>query len=125
MALEVTASALVGRRVLVVEDESLIAMLIEDALADMGCALAGTASKIEEALEKAKSLPFDIAILDVNLGGQPTFPVAEALIARGKPFVFATGYGASGIPSALQAIPIIHKPFDLRDLERVLRAALP
>lgn len=115
---------LTGRRVLVIEDESLITMLLEDALDSMGCELVGTAARYQDAMDKATSLSFDVAILDVNLGGEKTFPIAEALIVRGVPFVFSTGYGAGSLPESLQKTPILHKPFQLRDLERALSAAM-
>ena len=114
---------LAGRRVFLVEDESLISMLIEDALSDLGCQLADQASRLGEALQKAASSSFDLAILDVNLDGQPTFPVAEVLIRREISFIFATGYGSAGLPQSLRAIPVLHKPFEQRDLEKTLLAA--
>jgi CheY-like chemotaxis protein len=119
-----TSSTLIGRRVLVIEDESLVAMFVEDVLADLGCVVVGFASRLPEALEKATSAAFDVAILDVNLNDQQTFAVAAALISRGAPFVFATGYDGASLPEALQDIPIIRKPFKQRDLERALCAVL-
>jgi len=117
-------SVLTGRRVLLVEDESLILMLVEDALADFGCEIAGVASRFDDAVSKARSLDFELAILDVNLNGQRTFPIAEVIQARGIPFVFATGYGATSIPEALSTAPILQKPFAAPELERALRTAL-
>jgi CheY-like chemotaxis protein len=99
-------------------------MLVEDALADLGCELAGVATRFDDAFTKAKDLSFDVAILDVNLNGLRTFPIAEAIKARGLAFVFATGYGASSVPDGLNAVPILQKPFALSDLERALRRAL-
>jgi CheY-like chemotaxis protein len=113
-----------GRRILVIEDESMVAMFIQDTLEDIGCEVASVASRFNEALEKARTLAFDVAILDVNLDGEQTFPIAEALVARGMPFVFATGYSATSLPAALQRAPILQKPFRQSDLERALRAAL-
>lgn len=115
---------LTGRRVLVIEDESLITMLLEDALDSMGCELVGAAARYQDAMDKATTLSFDVAILDVNLNGEKTFPIAEALIERGVPFIFSTGYGAGSLPEALQKRPILHKPFQLRDLERALHSAI-
>lgn len=115
---------LAGRRVLIVEDESLIAMFLEDTLTDIGCRVAGVAARYHDALAKAKSLAFDVAILDVNLDGESSFPVAEALVERGKPFLFSTGYGGGTIPPPLRSAPVLQKPFEQPDLERALRKAL-
>jgi DNA-binding NtrC family response regulator len=113
-------------RVLIVEDEALVAMLLEDMLIDAGYAVAGTASAIQQALDFVVDAgsDFDVAILDVNLRGKPIFPVAEALSQAGKPFVFATGYGAGSLPEAWRDRPILQKPFGAGDVERVLAAAL-
>src|SRR5882672_10430883 len=87
-----------GARVLVVEDELMIRMLLEDMLGELGYTVAAAAANMNEALEAAKNADFDLAILDVNLNGEPVSPVADALVARGVPFVFATGYGEHGLP---------------------------
>ena len=113
-----------GRRVLVVEDESRIAMLIRDTLEDMGCEVVATAARFDDAFQKATSLPFDVALLDVNLNGETSYPIAQALAERGRAFVFATGYGLSNVPESLHNAPVLQKPFMRRDLERALRAAL-
>jgi CheY-like chemotaxis protein len=115
---------LAGRRVLVIEDESMVMMLLQDMLEDIGCAVVDSASRLPEAIEKAKSLTFDVAILDVNLNGERTFPIAEVLAERGMRFVFATGYGVTNLPSGLSGRPVLQKPFQQQELERVLRAAL-
>src|SRR5512140_3995081 len=86
-----------GLRVLVVEDEMMVSMLIEDMLSDMGCTVVGPASRLDEAIALAKASEIDCAVLDVNLGGQPIFPLADLLRERGCPFAFATGYGDAGI----------------------------
>jgi CheY-like chemotaxis protein len=119
-----TLPDLAGRRVFLVEDEALIVMLVEDALADLGCVLAGVATRFDDALTKARELRFDVAVLDVNLNGLRTFPIAEAIKTRGIAFVFATGYGATSVPDGLNAVPILQKPFALRELEQALRQAL-
>lgn len=119
-----TLPDLAGRQVFLVEDEALIVMLVEDALADLGCVLAGVATRFDDALRKARELRFDVAVLDVNLNGLRTFPIAEAIKARGIAFVFATGYGATSVPDGLNAVPILQKPFALSDLEQALRQAL-
>lgn len=119
-----TAKGLDGMRVLVIEDEALVAMLIEDILADLGCIVAGTATRLEEAIGLAGSLAFDVAILDMNLDGFRTDSVAEALAERGIPFLFATGYGSGGVPEAFRGVPVLPKPFGEGQLRRTLLAAL-
>jgi CheY-like chemotaxis protein len=119
-----TEDRLSGLKVLIVEDESLVSMLIEDALADLGCRVVGVASGVDEALDKAATLPLDAAILDVNLHGKQTAAVAEILKRRGVPFLFATGYGVGGLPDGFRNTPFLQKPFHEADLERVLRQTL-
>ena len=108
------------RRVLIVEDEVLISMLLEDMLADLGYAVAATASRVEEAVKLARELEIDAAVLDVNVNGQEVYPVAEALAARDIPFVFATGYGERGLPDAYKKRPTLQKPFQQETLEQKL-----
>lgn len=103
--------ALAGRRVLVVEDESLVAMLLETILEDMGCTPVGPAANIEDGLTMAGGEQLDAALLDVNVAGRTVFPVAEALKSRGVPFVFSTGYGEGGLPEHWRGQPTIQKPF--------------
>jgi CheY-like chemotaxis protein len=122
--MERRSDGLVGRRVLVIEDESLLVMLLEDFLESIGCVVAGVASGFPAALEKAQALSFDVAILDVNLNGRQSFPIAEALVGRNLPFVFATGYGVAALPPALRDAPVLQKPFQQRQLEQALRQAL-
>jgi CheY-like chemotaxis protein len=112
------------RRVFVVEDEALVSMLLQDMLADVGCVVVGAASRVKDALDRATSLPFDVAILDVNLNGEQTFAVADALDSRGIRFLFSTGYAAAALPDRFQAAPVLRKPFAIHDLEQALRAAL-
>ena len=111
-----------GKRVLVVEDELMIRMLLQDMLADLGHTLAGEAGGIEDALALAKQGDFDVAILDVNLNGEPISPVVEVLIARGVPFVFATGYGQRGVPEPYRGSPTLQKPFQADALAQALKA---
>src|SRR3989441_9417913 len=113
-----------AKRILVVEDEVMIRMLLEDMLGELGYTIAAQAARIDEALEAAKSADFDLAILDVNLNGQPISPVADALVARGMPFVFATGYGERGLPDSHRDRPTLKKPFQLDGLKRLLPSAL-
>ncbi len=111
-------------RVLVVEDEMLVAMNIEDMLLDLGHEVAGLAGRLEPALALAREAEIDIAMLDVNLAGEQSFPVADALIERGVPFLFATGYGLKGIPERYRNRPVLQKPFREQDLAGALREAL-
>ncbi len=113
-----------GRRVLLVEDETMIAMLVEDMLEDLGHDLATVATGLEEALAAARSETIDVAILDLNLGGVLTYPVADVLQARGVPFIFATGYGSSGLGEAYTDWPTLQKPFNQEALGRAIAAAL-
>jgi CheY-like chemotaxis protein len=114
-----------GKRVLVVEDELLIRMLLQDMLTDLGYRLAGETGHMDEALTLAKQSDFDVAILDVNLNGQPISPVVEVLVERGLPFVFATGYGTRGVPEPYRATPTLQKPFQADALARAIEAATP
>jgi CheY-like chemotaxis protein len=111
---------LAGLRVLVVEDEMMVSMLIEDMLSDLGCVVVGPAARLDEAMELARASEFDCAVLDVNLGGQPIFPLADLLRERGRPFAFATGYGDAGLRDADRGTPVLQKPFREGDLARVL-----
>src|SRR6266852_5619754 len=113
-----------GKRILVVEDELMIRMLLEDMLAELGYTITAAAARLDEALEAAQNADFDIAILDVNLDGQPISPVADALAARGMPFVFATGYGEPGLPDTYRDRPTLKKPFQLEGLKQMLESAL-
>ncbi|MCH8685188.1 response regulator [Pedomonas mirosovicensis] len=113
-----------GLRVLFVEDESIVAMLTEDMLADLGCEISAIAGTVEDALAAVSQGGFDIALLDINLAGVMVFPVAAALDERGIPFAFASGYGGKGVPPEFTGVPIIGKPFRIDDLAWVLQAAL-
>jgi CheY-like chemotaxis protein len=113
-------SNLAGLRVLVVEDEMMVSMLIEDMLEDLGCKVVGPASRLDEALALAGVAELDCAVLDVNLGGQSIFPLADVLRAKGAPFAFATGYGDAGLREVDKGSPVLQKPFRETDLARVL-----
>jgi CheY-like chemotaxis protein len=121
-----TAQPLKGVRVLLVEDEALVAMLVEDMLDDEGCLVVASAPRLDEALSHAENLAleFDVAILDVNLSGESTFGVASALQKRNIPFAFATGYGAGGLPPEWRDRPTLQKPFTAGDVTAVLNKAL-
>jgi CheY-like chemotaxis protein len=113
-----------GRRVLVVEDEAMVAMLVEDMLTELGHSVVGPAMRLDQALPLAREAEFDFAILDVNLGGQLSFPVAEVLRARGIPFIFATGYGRNGVEEAYRDTITLMKPFERSDVQRAFAHTL-
>jgi DNA-binding LytR/AlgR family response regulator len=113
-----------GLKVFIVEDESLVAMQLEDMLADIGCEVVGLAMKIERALDTIERLSaIQIAILDVNIGGHKVYPVAARLRERGVPLVFATGYGREGVESEWQSYPILQKPYTTEQVELALETA--
>src|SRR3712207_3236278 len=111
-------------RVLVVEDETMIAMLVEDMVQDFGSAVVGPAAKMDEALNLARNANLDAAILDIKVGGAAIFPVADVLRARGIPLIFSTGYGVDGLPPRFFDSPTLRKPFTHEALREALRTAL-
>ena len=124
MSGETNEELLKGARVLVVEDEAAISMLLEDMLDDFGCEIVGPAARLSVALEMAQSETFTVAILDVNVAGEPIYPVAEAIAQRNLPLVFSTGYGGAGIREPFRDRPVVQKPFSQNDLKRTLIAAI-
>lgn len=106
-----------SRRIIIVEDEFLVAMCIEDLLRELGHTVVGTALRLGDALKLAHSSDFDFAVLDVNLGNELSFPVADALHKRGIPFIFVTGYGRAGIIEQHAATPTLQKPFEAPALQ--------
>jgi CheY-like chemotaxis protein len=114
-----------GLRVIVVEDDSLICLLMEDMLLDLGCKVVGTACNCKRAAELAQCEEhIDVAVLDVNLGGELVFPVAEILAKRGIPFVFATGMGADGLPADWGNHCSVRKPMTEASLASALGRAI-
>lgn len=113
-----------GLRVLVVEDEAAISLLLEDMLLDFGCEIVGPAARLGTALELVQNGLIDLAILDVNVAGEPIYPVAAALAERNVPFVFSTGYGSAGIEDLYRNRPVLQKPFAQTDLQQKLHQAL-
>lgn len=105
-----------GRLILVVEDEALVAMLLEDALADAGCRILGPAPSVEQALALLKHDRPDAAVIDLNLGGETSAPIADVLAALGIPFLVATGYGAEGLPPGHESAMVLTKPYDPTEL---------
>ena len=113
-----------GKRVLVVEDEMLVAMQIEDMLSDLGCTSITVAGTIETALDQIDGGKFDLATLDLNLNATRSLPVAEALGSRRIPYALATGYSAKGIEEALADCPILRKPYSFQQFKEVIRKLL-
>lgn len=110
-----------GLRLLVVEDEALVAMLIEDILLDLDCVVVGPVGTVAQALALLRQEEIDGALLDVNLGGgERSYPIADALVARNVPFIFVTGYGEAGVDGRYAPATVLQKPFDPRSLERVV-----
>ena len=114
-----------GLRVLVVEDEAIISFLLEDMLGDLGAADVRHAGNVRTALAYLEQHTPDLAVLDVNLGGERVYPVAEALEAKGILFVFTTGYGKNGIDPRWAARPVVQKPFNVEGMTQALRELLP
>lgn len=124
LPLPIEAASLAGLSVFVIEDESLVLVNLEDMLADLGCVLVGPAMRLEQAeamLDHARGA--DIAVLDVNIGGQPVFPFAEKLREHGVPLVLATGYGRDGLPEHWRSATVLSKPYTFDDLAQALHQA--
>ena len=105
-----------GLRVLVVEDEMMVALHLQDLLVSFGCTVVGPVARLQKGIEMAEREALDLAILDVNINGREVYPVAEALALRSIPFIFVTGYGQSGIRPAYHDRPILPKPFRQQEL---------
>lgn len=105
-------------RILIVEDEIIVAMFMEDVLAEFGYEVAGVVSHLDEAMKRAQD--YDLAVLDVHLNGRNVFDFADKLTAQEIPFIFATGYGERGIPERHRGCPVLQKPFQPADLKRAL-----
>jgi len=113
-----------GTRVLIVEDDSIIAMTAEDMLDEVGCKTAAIATTLAEALARAADTEFDIALLDLNLRDEMSLPVAALLRENGKPFVFATGYDGLPANSGFDDSPFISKPYRMEQLAAVIATSL-
>ena len=109
-----------GLKVLLVEDEAIVALMVEHLLDDLGCRVVGPAGELAEAFVLAERESFDCAVLDVNLGGQRVDPFVDLLKARGAPFIFATGYGPAGVREEDRAWPVLLKPINSRLLSEAL-----
>src|SRR6202140_1635700 len=113
-----------ARRVLVVEDEMIVAWLLEDILSDLGCAVVGPAASVKQGLAMIGAEVIDAAVLDVNLDGEMSYPVADALAARGVPFVFSTGYDKDRLLDGYRVFPVLQKPFHRSELSDILAKLL-
>ena len=114
-----------GLCVLVVEDEAIISFLLEDMLAELGAADVRHAGNLVAALSFLETHTPDLAVLDVNLGGERVYPVAEQLEAKGVNFIFTTGYGRGGIEPRWAQRPVVQKPFNVEAMTQALKALVP
>lgn len=115
-----SASAL---KILIVEDDAAVAGLLAEMLGDLGHQVVATEHGRDAALARAETVQADLAILDINLGGRPVFPIADHLMARGIPVIFATGYGILELTGKYADAPLLKKPFDSAGLAAVLGRA--
>ena len=116
-------SRLAGVKVLLVEDEAIVALLAEDILADHGATVVGPATTVEQGLHLVATEQIDVGFLDVNLNGQRSYPIAAELRERGVPFVFATGYGSPGMEGAVD-VPVINKPYRAEQIAAALESVM-
>jgi two-component SAPR family response regulator len=123
MSVESQLAAARPLRVLVVEDESMVALHLENMLEEMGCRVVASVPRLVKALRVAGSMDFDLAVLDINLAGEVVYPLAMRLAHRGVPFVFSTGYSTSSLPPELSDRPVLRKPFTLASLKKAVALA--
>ncbi len=109
---------------LIIEDETLISLLLEDMLTELGCTVLGSASSVEAAIEMLDRAAPGVVVLDINLAGEKSYAVAEALVERRVPFVFSTGYADGRLDAPWQGRPVLQKPFGQEQLAQALDAAL-
>ena len=119
-----TQTELAGKRILCVEDEALVAMLLEDILVAMGCVIIGPFARAADALLRLEQDGIDGAVLDVNLRGERSYALADELLSRDIPFVFVTGYGASGLAPEYRHHPVVQKPFHRNGIATALSDAI-
>ena len=119
--MQVGVESLGGLRILLAEDELLVALSLQEILKELGCEVVGPKARIEDAIEAAKTEAIDGAILDVNLRGHPVYPVATALQERGVPFIFSTGYGSSSVLlKDFRGVPVLEKPYEAHRLRELV-----
>jgi CheY-like chemotaxis protein len=111
-------------RVLLVEDQAAVSMLMEDMLLDLGVEIVGPTSKLEAAMELARTAQMEAAVLDINVRGAFSYPVADVLQDRGVSVIFATGYNTSVLPERFRGTSVLLKPFDERQFAAAVQAAL-
>lgn len=111
-------------RILVVEDEPFLAVMLADMLEELGYAVAASASQVSQAKEYLAGHKVDIALLDVNLGDERIDPIADLLAEQACPFIFTTGYGQDDVPAAYASHSVLQKPFNINDLATALRKEL-
>ena len=107
--------------VLLVEDDPMLALVLEESLDQLGYAVSDKVARVADALIRVERRGFDVALVDVNLGGEDSFAVADRLLAQGVPFVFTTGYRANSIPDRFEGVPLMTKPFRHRDIDAALK----
>lgn len=115
---------LAGLRVFLVEDEGIVALMIEEMLGQLGCNVVASVASLAKARAVAPAIEADVALLDVNLGGHLVFPVADILKRRGMPIVFSTGYGTGGLPSEFFGYPVLAKPYSVPTLCRAIESLI-
>jgi CheY-like chemotaxis protein len=114
---------LAGRRILVVEDEMIAAWVLEKILHELGCKVIGPAARVKEALAMIEIEDIDAVLLD-HLNGETSYPVADALVARGVPFVFSTGYNKDSLPEGYRDFPVLQKPYEATQLAAIFAQLL-
>lgn len=113
-----------GRNILIVEDEMMVLLNMEAVIADLGCTSIITAATVDQALSLIDTHAFDIAVIDVNLDGEPSYPIADALAVLGVPFTFSTGYSTPALGGSYGDRPVLKKPYRDEELEGVLSRLL-
>lgn len=114
-----------GPRVLLVEDEIIVSWLLEEMIGELGYTVVGPAARVSQALSIIESVAIDAAILDLNLDGEPSYAIADALLARGIPFVFSTGYNKNTVREGYRSVPLLQKPYHIAELTDALAKLLP